>query len=369
MPIHGTRTLGSLIAAAGLFALPAAQAMHGRDVLERFDSQIAAGLPATIALSNEGPARTRARREVGNGRLVIDEKVEVGVNFPGSISADTYRGTLDDQPVVVTRSGHHLDVARPHAQGIAITGYTDDSDVVEDITIADFAPDVPPPAITADATPAPAPARLPRALAQTAPSRERKLDIRMFVHDDLLRYMTREHVHAAFVSWWLADLRASVAPFVQVDVYYYPPVVGVTDVPYRHTKALVDWTSLMTRWAQDEDIDDTHLNKFVLVTPMEPQPGISGVAWQGGNVAIASASGRYRILAHELGHLLGAEHTDGEVRFQGGWWCETNMYAYASSFRSNCYGYTPANARRMRAYIVEGPEISGGKHAVPPVLN
>lgn len=180
------------------------------------------------------------------------------------------------------------------------------------------------------------------------------LDINLFVHDDVRHYMSREQIHAGYVAWWLADM-SKIVPFARIEVRYLPPIHGVTDIPYMHDAALRDWIHTVLAWADREDVAPSHTRKFLLITPQVPQPGASGIAWQGGSTAMASISGRYSVIAHELGHLFGADHEHAAVNYTGGWWCESNMYPTPLDLRSNCYTYTPENQRRMRKYIIENP--------------
>lgn len=78
---------------------------------------------------------------------------------------------------------------------------------------------------------------------------------------------------------------------------------------------------------------------------------------------------RYRIVAHELGHLSGALHEDAAIQYKRGWWCESNMYPNPSALRSNCYTYSDDNQRRMRAYIVESPLSPDMAEGDPPVVD
>ncbi|PTR22448.1 hypothetical protein C8J98_11624 [Luteibacter sp. OK325] len=122
---------------------------------------------------------------------------------------------------------------------------------------------------------------------------------------------------------------------------------------YQFIGSLHDWSSVVGNYAREQHIPRTYKHKFVLIVNGLPEPARYGRSWQKGADGIASISGRYPELAHQLGHLLGATHRNAEVRF-GGWWCETNMFAPSLLLRSNCYGYSTANMRSIDNYIRTG---------------
>ncbi|KLD69538.1 hypothetical protein Y886_42855, partial [Xanthomonas hyacinthi DSM 19077] len=151
-------------------------------------------------------------------------------------------------------------------------------------------------------------------------------------------------------AWWLADLQRNILPGKKVDLLYSQRIPGVTDVKYEYVGSLHDWSDVVEHYALEQDIPRTYKHKFMLIVKGLPEPERHGRSWQKGTEGIASVSGRYPEIAHQLGHLLGATHARAEVRY-GGWWCETNMYAPSLTVRSNCYEYSAENAYQIREYV------------------
>lgn len=358
-----------------------------------FDAELSHGLPARLDLpglpsrGKRGPSQQDAAS--AKGILVVGEKIDATVTFSHSGPVAMYRATLDGNAVLITRSGDRIDITRHAHADVAVTSFTAGDSGIQHVLIpgsetGDNAAD-----LFNDASAIEESGRLGRTMetdtdqhtirssrdkrdviANNDPS-DRRFEIHLFAHDDTASYLSREQIYAGYFAWWLADMKKSVAPFAEFEVTFHAPIHGVTDLPYRHANALMDWTNVVHRWADDEGIPfaGTHRNKFLLLTLVEPQPGATGVAWQEGNAGLASIGGRYRVVAHELGHMFGAKHDGAEVRWQRGWWCETNMYPGASDWRSNCYGYTRANERRIRAHVVEGRRWDDEANLGPPVVN
>lgn len=358
-----------------------------------FDAELSHGLPARLNLPGLPARSTRDVEQQdappAKGILVVGEKIDATVTFSHSGPVVMYRAMLDGNAVLITRSGDRVDITRHSKNDVTVTSFMADNPDIKHVIIpgpqtgdkatqllndpsaideaSHLARDV---ATFTDQHTAPRTRSKRDVIANDNPS-DRRFEIHLFAHDDTASYLSREQIYAGYFAWWLADMKKSVAPFAEFEVTFHAPIHGVTDLPYRHANALMDWTNVVHRWADDEGIPfaGTHRNKFLLLTLVEPQPGATGVAWQEGNAGLASIGGRYRVVAHELGHMFGAKHDGAEVRWQRGWWCETNMYPGASDWRSNCYGYTRANERRIRAHVVEGRRWDDEANLGPPVVN
>jgi len=310
------------------------------DTVARFDLAIAAGLPARIPLDSGAVTTARA----ADDELVVLEAFGGDIVFADGSHGQMYDATWHGASVVVTRSGNHLDMTSLSAAGVGITGFTTGSDAVEYESL---------PAETTAGNGAPA---LENAIA--APSRAaaitpedlnpNRLTFHLMLHDDV--GYNSQHIHAGYVAWWLADLQRNILPGKKVDLLYSRRIPGVTDVKYKYIGSLHDWSDVVEHYALEQGIPRTYKHKYMLIVKGLPEPERHGRSWQKGTEGIASISGRYPEIAHQLGHLLGATHGNAEVRFDG-WWCETNMYTPSNLMRSNCYGYSKENMRKMSDYI------------------
>jgi len=95
------------------------------------------------------------------------------------------------------------------------------------------------------------------------------------------------------------------------------------------------------------------LDKFILLTRHIPIPGKAlGFANSiGGQFAIATLQS-YRVAAHEIGHMLGANHDAAEIIYEG-WWSETTMSSpdAFTIFRLNAYRFSDKNREAIRTYL------------------
>ena len=327
---------GQLLIDTGDVSTPATEP---GDPVARFDRAIANGLPSRIPFGSATIATAR-----DDDDLVVIEAFGGDIVFADGSRGRMYDATWHGATVVVTRSGNHLDVTSLSSSGVGITGFTAGSDVVEHENLpAEAAGHVAAKPESMFAAPSRAPAISPEDL---NPSR---LTFHLMLHDDI-GAMTSQRVHAGYVAWWLADLQRTILPGKKVDLLYSRGIPDVTDIPYQYVGSLHNWSDVIESYALEQGIPRTYKHKFMLIVKGLPEPERHGRSWQKGSEGIASISGRYPEIAHQLGHLLGATHSKAEVRYDG-WWCETNMYAPSLLVRSNCYGYSKENMHLMRDYI------------------
>jgi hypothetical protein len=304
----------------------------------RFDSAIAARLPARVHLDDASTMATHS--QVDNDDLVVLGALGGDIVFADGSRGQMYDATWHGASVVATRSGTHLDITSMSTTGIEVTEFTAGSDDIGHGSVASVA------------VPGGSPSRSRRSAGNDlTPNR---LTFHLMLHDDV--GMSSQRIHASYVAWWLADLQRNIAPGKKVDLFYSQHIPGVTDVRYQYVGSLHDWSDVIGNYAQEQHVPRTYKHKFMLIVKDLPEPERHGRSWQRGSEGIASISGRYPEVAHQLGHLLGATHANAEVRY-GGWWCETNMYAPSLLLRSNCYAYSRANMRLMDEYIRSGQEF------------
>lgn len=327
-----------------------ASTSHARstNAVDRFDEAIARELPQTIVLS-DGKS---------GGALVIESLLDVELHFPdvsGDVPGAMYRVTWRGEQAVLTRYGRHFDISMSQSGSVKVIGFSGEADGSHHLETGDAHGLAQPvtgqvlprmmamPRYAAGKT---AIVKMPRGTARPT------LIFWMFLHDDTLG-VTREHIHARYVAWWLADMKR-ILPLRRLSAIYSQQVAGLTDIPYGHASSLRDWTAAVDGYARREKLPHVRGEfeyKFMLLTHDEVAPGVSGLAWLGGEQAMASLMGRYTIVAHEYGHTLTARHEDAEVRWSSGWPCETNLKSAVSLLRANCYRYSAANERRMRSYM------------------
>jgi hypothetical protein len=327
--------------AALLLVLPfhPATATAATSMVERFDAAVAR-LPPEDAPADDGPAR--ARRSAAD--VVIERRLNIEVDFPGDVHGAMYGGFLHGEAAVFTRSGHHLDATVMRDGDTRVMSFDEPGDG----------------GAQADPVSAGTGAEAMRVRRSVRPGHFEdpaaySLHFYFFKHDDLADSNVRV-LHARYVAWWMADMATHVLPVNRFRASYAERVRWLTSMPYgdAHSLDVFERTLKAMDHTYGFDMDRTYKRKFVLLTAGRPMPGTSGVAFEGGNEAIASIAGRTRIVAHEIGHMLGATHLNAETR---GWWgCETNMLSISSTVRSDCLEYSAANQRAMRSYMRHGPD-------------
>jgi Metallo-peptidase family M12B Reprolysin-like len=321
----------------------------GADVIARFDALVLGSLPATIAIRTGDSDANAGRTSI----LTLVARLRTSVTFPDEAPATLYRATFDGNAAVVTRSNDGLDISVARDDGIHVISLSMDSPAV---ALTHLTPRTPAGTQRSrrsiafgfegdvehlEEPSAPMPLADPLA----------PVEIRIFLHDELRSSRARD-IHAGYVAWWLRDMESSILPAnVSMTVVYLQPIPGISDQPYGSPSSLATWRKAVDRYVASRGIRRTWKNKYVLITPNHPAEGKLGQSAPESGVATATLSGPYSVVAHELGHLFGADHAQAEWRGWGWWPCRTNMYPHDTPLLANCYAYSSANIASIQSYI------------------
>lgn len=336
---HTMRTHLRRLFACIALAIPPVYAAE-TDVTARFDASVSNGLPVTLSVHHRAAHADDGDERAGS--LTVDRRLPVEAVFPDGTTHVVYAGTLDGKEVVLTGSDDHIDIGDGERASRGLSAIDSPSKV-----------------------------RVRKSVDPTPVEGVRTLDVHFFLHDNLRERHTADDIHADYVAWWLKDMTDNVLPSMRIVVHYHQSEVekavtshyytaphDITNLDMRNANALELIAQRGSAWVRlVEQASETHMEKFVLLTGPVLPSGAYGLAYQGGSAAIASLDGSYRVVAHEAGHLLGAEHADSAILYWGGWWCESNMYPYAFGLRSKCYAYTKENERRVRNYVIAGADV------------
>ncbi len=317
-------------------------------VVARFDRALAAGLPQTILLPRDN------EHDIGEseaGALTLLSRMAVDIRMPNGDTIDMFDARVDGARAVVSRRADHVDVTMLRDDNLDTRGFTPGTDETEHVTRSGADPieysGQPDPIAQGSSGTGTVHVAFPERAAKDDP-----LTINIFVHDDT-DIVDGHDLYRDYLSWWLAELQEKIVPDQAIKVDVVGRIRGVTDIKYGGSASITRWTSVVAKLVEKQGFRRTHKDKYLLFTKNEISPGLSGVALRNKSEAIASKAGGYSIIAHELGHTLGALHEDAEIRY-GGWWCETNMYGNHSPFRSHCCVYSDKNRARIRDYIAHG---------------
>jgi len=351
----------AFVAFCAVLSVPCAARIANENALRSFDSAVAGNLPRTVLL----PRREGRGRVTLDSELTVTRSIDVDIRFPDDTEARTYLATFDGETAIVTRSAGHLDIAVPRADGIALTGFHDDSTTLHR---ADAPSDVSHRTEAAHASRRQSPqnGRAQPDLSFLDPTETRpSLTLWVFLHDDTAG-VSRQHVHAGYLSWWITDLRR-LLPHHRLRIYYRERRAGVTDIAYgEKATSMRRWISAATDFRTRAALtyrpnEDEH--KFMLVTRNPVAPSTMGLALPEGDYAMGSLTGPWSVVAHEFGHTLGAVHADAAMWWSYVWPCGTNLYPTNHKVLANCYRYTEANERRIVNYFGSAPSGRQGNDA------
>lgn len=177
----------------------------------------------------------------------------------------------------------------------------------------------------------------------------------LFLHDELNDQDIR-NLEEKYLGWFTEDLGAITERNVQIIPILRKP--GYTDFDYRlgdADKSLYEWDQRVIDYVIGEQKPRDKRHKYLLITRNDLTFFTQGIAAPGKRSAIASMTS-YRTIAHEVGHLLGAKHSDGRLigtAFPLA--CDTNMAVKILHITRDCYKYSDRAGQVIRHYLNAKP--------------
>ncbi|QWT20372.1 hypothetical protein KPL74_21845 [Bacillus sp. NP157] len=176
------------------------------------------------------------------------------------------------------------------------------------------------------------------------------IDVFVYVHDEI--GASDERLRKRHFAPWLKEMQR-LLPERRVEVHLRRDIPGITDIAYGKIGALFAWRNALEASpppGETPGLRTPGRYNLLLVKRRWVFPGAAGAAMlHGGPYAFASITQGPSVPAHELGHLLGADH-DAAARRQDGYLtqCASLMWPEARALPT-CWGYSDTNASRIQA--------------------
>ena len=200
----------------------------------------------------------------------------------------------------------------------------------------------------------------------------RPIKLHIMIHEDLghrpseglwglfntwfLEKYTFISIKEKYFSWLIEELEylsGRRVELIEINMDEAPKLHTLAYTSEDHGTSIDRWEEAVTHYIETTGQPTSQLHKYILLTRNYVVPGKTlGVAeLNKKQFAIASLE-RRRTAAHEVGHLLGAMHEDGEIIYNG-WWSETTMRPFDrdSRWRTNSYRFSEKNRARIRTYL------------------
>lgn len=160
-----------------------------------------------------------------------------------------------------------------------------------------------------------------------------------------------------YFSWLITELEnisSRKVELIEIKKEVAPELYNFKYTSITIKDASARWKKAVTQYLERTSQTTSPLDKFILLTYSDPVPfQYAGLANKtGGQFAVASIL-RYNTFAHEVGHLLGAEHDAAAVIYDG-WWSDTLMSTSAwRVFRTTAYRFSDKNRELIKTYLCQ----------------
>lgn len=176
------------------------------------------------------------------------------------------------------------------------------------------------------------------------------ITLTLFIHDDVSAEQ-RANLKRDYL-WFIDELSDTLQH--RIDLVTVTDLHGYTNVDYQQGTA----DDAVKRWYERTlDFRERYRlplrvesRKYILVTASSLDSTTQGIALKRNGVAIASLDS-YHVIAHEVGHLFGAEHRQSTVLRPSFLPCLTTMYSPRIPVMPHCYRYSDANRAIMHRYV------------------
>ncbi|WAT28665.1 reprolysin-like metallopeptidase [Pseudomonas sp. GXZC] len=212
----------------------------------------------------------------------------------------------------------------------------------------------------------------PPPIAESTPTSLQPIKIHIILHQDLelniwnflsdlyfksaLTIHTFESIKKDYLSWVVDEIEQLSNRKVELIEITKEAAPELHTFKYQLStpeESSKQWQNAVSKYLENISQTTSPLDKFILLTRHIPIPGKAlGFANSiGGQFAIATLQS-YRVAAHEIGHMLGANHDAAEIIYEG-WWSETTMSSpdAFTIFRLNAYRFSDKNREAIRTYL------------------
>lgn len=319
----------SLALAAGL--VPTAHASVESDL---FDKAIAGGLPTEVSL----PA------DDGGTRLIrVTERLDAGVDGDASADGAIYLIEVAGVQGTLLRLGGELDIALDETPPTPAPGARSRRSAIQDWGFAGYGDLL----IPEDHS-----VHDPAEIYSHGPDQEDGVHVWIFLHDKSGETSDAKVLNW-YMSWWIRDMKNNVSPETSIRVSVRRRIPGLTDMDYHQgtdVDRIWDVGKSGADYVKTHEAGGSGVNKYLLLISDLPRNWPSdrrGGAIAPYNAAIASNTGIRHVVAHEVGHLLGAADEDGN---KSPWYCTYTMGPMEWP-KAACQLYSEQSADEIRRYL------------------